>query len=27
VLRSVDCSVMAVKPEGFQTPVQLSESD
>ena len=23
ILRSVDCSVLAVKPEGFVTPVKL----
>jgi nucleotide-binding universal stress UspA family protein len=26
VMRNVNCSVMAVKPEGFQTPVQLPDS-
>lgn len=26
VLRQVNCSVMAVKPDGFQTPVRLAES-
>ena len=24
ILRSVDCSVLAVKPEGFVTPVKVS---
>jgi nucleotide-binding universal stress UspA family protein len=27
VLRHVDCSVLAVKPEGFETPVTLGEPD
>ena len=25
ILRQVDCSVLAVKPDGFITPVRLSE--